>query len=174
MKFEDFGAILKGKSDSAATTLESEKMKASVKWLNFSQKKWVLYCTKVETKHSFRNVKFLLLPWNEENDKIYREALTTADKWSQNTLGGETDKFTCLEARATSSESPFVLVDEEEEVDCLAFGLYSESKTKSKRYRIQVSEMIFLCDQVYNMNNIALEGEFICGNQNGQAKRGTG
>lgn len=182
LKFEDFGSIydeMRYESSTAvAHEVEDEKIKASVSWLNFSQAKWVFYCSKMDTanvpQHTFSNIKLLLLPYTEENELILGSACVYGGKWTHETLGASTAMYTCLEASATPTDSPFILKDEDEEVHCLGFGLYTETRTRKKTYRVSICEMVLLdskTNAVYSMKNMKFEGNFTC--KNGETKDDT-
>lgn len=172
LKFKDFGAIHESMCYDTAPnlphTVNGEKVKAVVRWFNYSEQKWVLFMPKMNAhgslKHVFHNVKLLLLPSNSQNDKVFANALKQIAPWTCNTMGANKERYNSFEAVPTYTEHPYILARKGESVQCLGFGLYSTCHTKSKRYRITVERMVLVdteSDAVYNTQNVSYEGDYV-------------
>ena len=171
-KFEQFGILHDEFSyESTPTEVISEKLKASVRWMHFAANKWVISVCKMEAqnilKKNFHNVKILLLPNTPENKKMVGLANQSAKSWTYQTFQPLDEKvplYNCFEDVATHEKTPFILCPATpEEVTCLAVGLYDTEKTKRKRYRIKIPQLVLVdndAERVYNMKQVKFEGTY--------------
>ena len=176
LKFKDFPTIcqqLRSKPPtatvSAISDVKKEKIKASVRWLHHADRKWVLSISKMEAqgnlKKQFTDVKLLLIRNTTANGKLYHSIQKSTKEWTIESLDvADSTVYTCLEGEPTSTQTPYILSPEiEENVSCIGIGLYTESKTKRKRYTIEISEMLLFTKEtetLYNMKNITFQGDY--------------
>lgn len=174
IKFEDFGAIHEEMIlENEPIAVDNEKLKASVRWIHYADSKWVLSIRNMEAqnvlKRQITSAKVLLLPVDEANTKTVNDACHNAKPWTYETFQPleetkENALYTCLEGVPSQTETPFILkLDHPEQTTCLGIGLYSSEKTKRKRYKIAITQLLLLdtkADSIYNMKNVTFEGDY--------------
>jgi hypothetical protein len=144
-------------------TFHKDKLKATCSWFNYSDKKWVfslnsLFFNKNKQQIDNKTIKILLLPENTRSciNKI---------NWSLNkkNIFEAYPFYNSIEAIASSTCTPFVLQQQEEEVQNIGLGVYSTSLTKRRRYKIEISQLFIKFDNatVYNIVNSQIEVDFV-------------
>lgn len=172
VKFEQFGVLNEEYSyEKPPKHVKNEKLKASVRWMNFSEDKWIFVVDTMEAqnvlKRSFENVKILLLHNTAENRKLVKLASENVKPWTYQTfqpLDTTEPQYNCFEEAATYDKTPFILCPSTpEKINSLALGLYDTEKTKQKRYRVKIAQLLLLdieTESVYNMNEVKFEGTY--------------
>ena len=173
--FEDFQLIFhKMKSKKARTVdIAGDRFKADVRWMHHTEGKWVFSLRSMDSQTTARpklqKLKLLFLPKSRHFDKILGEIPKNTGKWSHKTFESSNEQevlspYSCLEGLVSDACMPYILcLPHGEDIRSIGIGLYTQSKTKRKRYRLQVHCLLLLdrdANSIYRMKDIHFEGNW--------------